>query len=137
MMKKLDLSKEKYVMKKIFTSISPDKSATYIYPEILKDNSLLDYNIGEHSVTLFEEYFDLQASLLSNVDMLANCFFEEEEKIIKDTISSIQSQINYRKSIINESIAPFIWDVYKDDAIFSHEVDTKVKDDYILILKYK
>lgn len=137
MMKKLDLSKEKYVMKKIFTSISPDKSATYIYPEILKDNSLLDYNIGEHSVTLFEEYFDLQHSLLNLIDQLSDCYFEEEEKIIKDSISKIQEQLQYKKAQINESIAPFCWDIYKDDAIFSHKIDTKIKDDYILILKYK
>lgn len=136
-MKKLDLSKEKYVMKKIFISVSPDKSATYIYPEILKDNSLLEYNMSEHSLTLFEEYFDLQNSLLNHIDQLSNCYFEEEEKIIKDTILKIQNLLQYKKSQINESIAPFCWDIYKDDTIFSHEIDTKVKDDYILILKYK
>ena len=136
-MKKLDLSKEKYVMKKIFISIFPDKSATYIYPEILKDNSLLEYNMSEHSATLFEEYFDLQDSLLSHIDQLSNCFFEEEEKIIKDTISKTQEQLQYKKAQINESISPFVWYIYKDDTVFSHEVDTMIKDDYILILKYK
>lgn len=136
-MKKLELDKEKFVMKKIFINISPDKSATYIYPEILKDNSLLDYNISEHSATLFEEYFDLQNSLLNLINQLSDCYFDEEEKIIKDSISKIQEQLQYKKAQINESIAPFIWDIYKDDAIFSHELDTKVKDDYILILKYK
>ena len=136
-MKKLDLNKEKYVMKKIHISISPDNSATYIYPEILKDNSILEYNISEHSVIIFEEYFDLQHSLLNLVNQLSDCYFEEEEKIIKDSISKIQEQLQYKKAQINESIAPFCWDIYKDDTIFSHEIDTKVKDDYILILKYK
>lgn len=135
-MKKLDLTRERYIVeKKIFPESS--KSATYIYPEILKDNSLLEYNMSEHSVTLFEEYFDLQDSLLSHIDQLANCFFEEEEKIIKDTISKTQEQLQYKKAQINESISPFVWYIYKDDTVFSHEVDTMIKDDYILILKYK
>ena len=136
-MKKLDLTKEKYVMEKIFISISPDKSATYIYPEILKDNSLLEYNMSEHSLTLFEEYFNLQTSLLNHIDQLSNYYFEEEEKIIKNSITKIQEQLQYKKAQINESISPFVWYIYKDDTVFSHEVDTKVKDDYILILKYK
>ena len=136
-MKKLDLSKEKYVMKKIFISIFPDKSATYIYPEILKDNSLLEYNMSEHSLTLFEEYFNLQTSLLNHIDQLSNYYFEEEEKIIKNSITKIQEQLQYKKAQINESISPFVWYIYKDDTIFSHEVDTMIKDDYILILKYK
>ena len=134
-MKKLDLSKEHYIAEqKIF--LEDKKSVTYIYPKILQDNSLLQYNIGEHSIEIFKEYFDQKDKLSLNNEMLKDCLFEEEEKIIEDFIYKLHDKISYKLSQINESIAPFCWDIHKD-AKYSHEIDHYVKDDYVLILKYK
>lgn len=136
-MKKLDLNKEKYIMKKIFISIFHDKSATYIYPEILKDNYLLEYNIGEHSLTLFEEYFDLQNKLSVHKKILDDCLFESEEHTSKEIISETEYKLIYKKNLIDEDISPFTWKIYKDVEMYFHEIDHYVKDDYVLILKYK
>ena len=135
-MKKLDLNVERYIVEeKIFPESK--KSATYIYPEVLKDNSLLKYNISEHSIQIFDDYFNLQNKLSLNKEILDDCFFEEEEKIIKETIFDIHDRISYKLAQINESISPFYWDIYKNADMYSHEIDHYVKDDYVLILKYK
>ena len=136
-MKKLDLSKEPYMAEERFISVSSTKSVTYIYPRILKDNSLLEYNMGEHSLHLFDEYFSLKNTLSHHIEELNECFFEEEEKIIRNTIHDLSEKITSTKAQINESIAPFSWEMYKNASMYSHEIDHYVKDDYVLILKYK
>ena len=74
--KQLDLSKEPYMAEERFISVSSTKSVTYIYPRILKDNSLLEYNMGEHSLHLFDEYFSLKNTLSHHIKELDECFFE-------------------------------------------------------------
>ena len=135
-MKKLDLSKEMYITEK---RIFPDKykSATYIYPKILNDNSILRNNIDEHTCRLYDEYFDLQNKLTIHKKMLNDCFFESEEQIAKEMISETEYKLIRKKILIDEDISPFTWDIYKDVDMYFPDIDHYIKDNYVLILKYK
>lgn len=135
-MRKLNLTKERYIItQRIFPETN--KSATYIYPEILKDNLILNNNMSEHTIELFDEYFKLQNKLDIHQKVLNDCFFDSEKVMIEKAIINTHDNISYKKAQINEDISPFCWDIYKDADMYSDEIDHYVKDDYILILKYK
>lgn len=135
-MKKLDLTDEIYIAEE---RIFPDeyKSATYIYPKILNDNSILRNNIDEHTCCLYDEYFDLQNKLAIHKKILDGCLFESEEYISREMISKTEYKLIHKKNLINEGISPFTWDIYKDADMYFPEIDHYVKGNYVLILKYK
>ena len=135
-MKKLDLKSEIYIAEE---RIFPDeyKSATYIYPKILNDNSILRNNIDEHTCHLYDEYFDLQNKLSIHKKILDGCLFESEVHISKEMISKTEYKLIRKKNLIDEGISPFTWDIYKDVDMYFPEIDHYVKDNYVLILKYK
>jgi hypothetical protein len=135
-MKKLDLTDEIYIVEE---RIFPDeyKSATYIYPKILNDNSILRNNIDEHTCLLYDEYFDLQNKLAIHKKILDGCLFDSERDISLEIIYKTEYKLIRNKNLIDEGISPFTWNIYKDADMYVPEIGYYVKDDFILILKYK
>ena len=134
-MKKLDLTDEIYIAEE---RIFPDeyKSATYIYPKILNDNSILRNNIDEHTCRLYDEYFDLQNKLTIHKKILDGCLFESEEHISREMISKTEYKLIHKKNLIDDGISPFTWEIYKDADMYFSKIG-HVKGNYVLILKYK
>ena len=135
-MKKLDLKSEIYIAEeRIFPENT--KSATYIYPKILKDNSILKENIFDHTIEMFEDYFTFKHNLHFTEKQRDDCLFDIEKNEVEITMCFLFDKTNRQKALIDEGISPFTWEIYKDVDMYSHEIDHYVKDDYVLILKYK
>lgn len=135
-MKKLDLNVERYIVEeKIFPE--DEKSVTYIYPEVLKDNLIFRENIFNHTIEMFQKLFKDLKELSFCENQLNECIFSIQEKLCKDRKEGLAYKIERQKALISEDLDPFYWDIYKDADMYSHEIDHYVKDDYVLILKYK
>lgn len=131
-MKVLKLDGEKY---STIVKAYPDEmtSITYCVPEILINNNIIKNNIEEHSLEMFQEYFDLVSELYKYKQKIDDCIFTSEVKYWKDVIEGAEYKKSRLEALINEDIEPYYWAIYKNFNSYVPELDTIIKDDYVLI----